>query len=142
MTTSDVGRGRPPKHSRFKPGVSGNPKGRPKRKPIALGEIASNVLGTSVEYRENGRNRKATRRELTIKAFVEKALKGNLSAAEMLLTLRSRSPVVDVIQTIELDNWLPDYPGQTGAERSRQHANDADLQASPRRSPDTTSKDR
>jgi hypothetical protein len=124
MTTSDVGRGRPPKHSRFKPGVSGNPKGRPKRTPIALGKIASNVLGTLVEYRENGRSRKATRGELTIKAFVENALKGSLSAAEMLLTLRSRSPVADVIQTIDLDNWLPDYPGQTGAERSRQHADD------------------
>ena len=28
-TSDDVGYGRPPKHTRFKPGQSGNPKGRP-----------------------------------------------------------------------------------------------------------------
>jgi hypothetical protein len=37
MTTSDdhpyqIGRGRPPLHSRFKPGQSGNPHGRPRRR--------------------------------------------------------------------------------------------------------------
>ncbi len=29
-----VGRGRPPAHIRFKPGVSGNPKGRPRKRPL------------------------------------------------------------------------------------------------------------
>ena len=28
-----VGYGKPPKHSRFQPGRSGNPRGRPKKKP-------------------------------------------------------------------------------------------------------------
>jgi Family of unknown function (DUF5681) len=37
MADDDVGYGRPPKKFRFKPGVSGNPKGRPKRDPGALG---------------------------------------------------------------------------------------------------------
>jgi hypothetical protein len=65
---------------------------------------------------------------LTIKAFIEKALKGSVSAAETLLKIRSQRPNGAVaVQTIELNNWLPDYPGQTGAERSRQHTNEADL---------------
>ena len=33
--SGEVGYGRPPRHSRFKPGQSGNPKGRPERKASA-----------------------------------------------------------------------------------------------------------
>ncbi len=128
MTKSDVGHGRPPKQSRFKPGISGNPKGRPKRKATALGEIASKVFNATIEYREAGQRRKAPRRDLTIKAFIEKALKGSVPAAETLLKIRSQRPNGNVaIQTIELNNWLPDYQGQTSAERSRQHTNEANL---------------
>jgi hypothetical protein len=131
MTKSDVGRGRPPEHSRFKPGISGNPKGRPKRMATALGEITNEVFNTSVEYREGGRRKRAPRRELTIKALVKKALNGSVSAAEMLLKLRSQSRARDVgTQRIELTNWLPDHPGQTGEERSRQHMSEADLDSS------------
>jgi hypothetical protein len=31
----EIGYGKPPRNGRFKPGVSGNPKGRPKRGPLA-----------------------------------------------------------------------------------------------------------
>jgi Family of unknown function (DUF5681) len=128
MTKSDVGRGRPPKHSRFKPGTSGNPKGRPK-KVTGLGQITSNVLNTSVEYREGGRWKKTPRRELTIKTFVKKALSGSVSAAEMLLKLRSQAQGGTVgTQRIVVRNWLPDYPGQTGEQKSRQQINEADPQ--------------
>ncbi len=45
MTTSDdhpyqIGRGRPPLHTRFKPGQSGNPSGRPKRRQSFKMDIA------------------------------------------------------------------------------------------------------
>ena len=45
MTTSDdrpyvIDHGRPPLHSRFKPGVSGNPRGRPKRRQSFQRDIA------------------------------------------------------------------------------------------------------
>ena len=52
-----------------------------------LGEITNDVLNASVEYREDGRLKKATRHELTLKALVKQALGGNVSAAEMLLKL-------------------------------------------------------
>jgi len=44
MSNDDVGYGKPPKNTRFKAGVSGNPKGRPKRSPMALAEIVGKVL--------------------------------------------------------------------------------------------------
>jgi Family of unknown function (DUF5681) len=39
--TYQVGRGRPPLHSRYKPGQSGNPKGRPKRRRSFAMDIAA-----------------------------------------------------------------------------------------------------
>src|SRR5580692_6950645 len=98
----DVGFGKPPRHSRFKPGTSGNPKGRPKRKPAALGDITKNVLNTSVDYREGDRRKKATRHELMLKGLVKRALGGSVAAADKLLKLRAHSQKRDVgVQRIE-----------------------------------------
>jgi hypothetical protein len=131
MTKSDVGRGRPPKHSRFKPGTSGNPRGWPKRKVSALGEITDDVFKTPVEYRDDGRLKKATRHELSLKAMVKDALNGDIAATEMLLRLRSRAEAGEIgVQRIVVDNWLPDHPGQTGEQKSRRHMNEADLDSS------------
>jgi Family of unknown function (DUF5681) len=131
MARSDVGRGRPPKHSRFKRGISGNPRGRPKRKSTLLGEITHDVFNTTIEYLDDGHPKKATRHQLSLKALVKHALTGNVAAAEMLLKLRTQAQAGDVsIQKIVVDNWLPDHPGQTGEEKSRQHVNEADLESS------------
>jgi hypothetical protein len=127
MKKSDVGRGRTPKHSRFKPGLSGNPKGRPKRTVTTIGEITNDVFKTSVNYSGDGRPKKATRHELSLKTLVKHALTGDIGAAEMLLKLRLQTPTGEVgIRRIVVSNWLPDYPGQTGEQRSRQHLNEAD----------------
>jgi hypothetical protein len=131
VTKSDVGRDSPPKHSRFKPGTSGNPRGRPKRKPTALGEITNDVFNVSVRYGDDGRLKKATRHELSLKALVKHALSGNVSAAGMLLKLRSQAQAGAVgIQRVVVRNWLPDYPGQTGEQKWRQQINEADLDSS------------
>jgi hypothetical protein len=136
MDESDVGFGKPPRHSRFKPGTSGNPNGRPKREAAALGDIANHVLNTSVEYKEGDRRKKATRHEVMLMGLVKRALSGSVAAAEKLLKLRAHSQNRDVgVQQIEVNNWLPDYPGQTREERSRQHMNDADFDSPGRREP-------
>jgi Family of unknown function (DUF5681) len=137
MDQSDVGFAKPPKHTQFKPGTSGNPKGRPKRKPAAaLGEIANCVLNTSVEYREGDRRKKATRHELMLKGLVKQALRGSIAAAERLFKLRTHSQSRDLgAQRIELRNWLPEYPGQTSADRLRQHTTDADFDSLGERDP-------
>ena len=43
MAKYEVGYAKPPKHSRFKAGVSGNPRGRPKREASTIGEIIDRV---------------------------------------------------------------------------------------------------
>jgi Family of unknown function (DUF5681) len=91
MSEDEVGYGKPPKHSRFKPGNNANPKGRPKRKPAAIAEIIDNVLDGRAEYRERGRTKKATRRELTVKSHVKRALGGDLKSIEAILLLRAHA---------------------------------------------------
>ena len=79
----DVGYGKPPKRSQFKPGQSGNPKGRPKKcrnfKTDLLDELNALVTVT-----EGGQSRTISRQQAMIKRTVEKALKGELRATHML----------------------------------------------------------
>jgi uncharacterized protein DUF5681 len=57
-----VGYGRPPKHTRFKPGRSGNPKGRPKRHRN-LRTIVEDILSERIRIREGERTRDMPRIE-------------------------------------------------------------------------------
>src|SRR6202000_964768 len=67
MSDFEIGYKKPPKATQFKPGTSGNPKGRPKRVRSPLNEILEDVLDAVVKYRENGKVRTATRREVSLK---------------------------------------------------------------------------
>jgi len=79
-----VGKGRPPVSTRWKPGQSGNPKGR----PIGAKNFAtlwSEALNQKVEIRENGKLRKITVAEGIVKRVVNNALKGDIKATAFLL---------------------------------------------------------
>ena len=80
MASYEIGYGKPPVSGRFRPGVSGNPKGCPKRRPTPLAERIKTVLNAPVEYRERGRTKVATYRELSLKMLVDKAIGGDLDA--------------------------------------------------------------
>ena len=80
----EVGYGRPPKRSRFKPGQSGNPKGRPRgRKNIHT--ILEETLFRLVTITENGRKRKAPAIEALFLSLLRKSLDGDMRAFEKLL---------------------------------------------------------
>jgi len=80
----DVGRGKPPKEHQFKPGHSGNPKGRPKGAKNEA-TILREIMHQRMEIREGGRARKISRLEALLLRCLEKALGGDLKAMAFLL---------------------------------------------------------
>jgi hypothetical protein len=87
---SRVGYGRPPEHGRFRPGRSGNPKGRPKGKRNFKTEV-SHVLGERVTLREGDRTRKTTKFAAMLQANALSAMKGNVSAFNAQIALLART---------------------------------------------------
>jgi hypothetical protein len=128
MADDEVGYGKPPKHSRFKSGVSGNPSGRPRREAGTFGEIIQNAVDAPIQYREQGRVKTITRNELGLRKLVEQAVKGNLAAAEQVLKVRAQAlrDGEAGIERLEISDWLPDYPGQTAEQKTRDFLDDRD----------------
>ena len=71
-----VGYGRPPKGSQFKPGRSGNPKGRPKGSKD-VNDILHRALSRKVVIREEDKCRTASALEAIVLKHVSKALQGD-----------------------------------------------------------------
>lgn len=82
----DVGYGKPPKHTRFKTGESGNPRGRP-RGARGLKGLLKEELGKKVTIQEEGKQIKLTKQELVIKQLLNKAGKGDLRAMPKVFEL-------------------------------------------------------
>jgi Family of unknown function (DUF5681) len=122
MADYDVGYRKPPLSGRFRAGVSGNPKGRPRRKPTPLAERIKAVLNARIAYRERGRIRVATYRQLSLKMLVDRAIGGDLDAAELALSIRARAERYPGLDPILVENWIPDHPDQTANQKTADFA--------------------
>jgi Family of unknown function (DUF5681) len=80
----EVGYGRPPRHSRFRKGRSGNPRGRP-RGSKNLATLFAEALNETVVVKEDGRRRTITKREAIVKQLVNRSAGADLAAMRMLL---------------------------------------------------------
>jgi len=81
-----VGYGKPPRHSRFEPGQSGNPRGRPPGSKN-LSSLLKKALDEPVIVVENNRRRRIAKREAIVKQFVNQSAKGDLKATQLLLSI-------------------------------------------------------
>lgn len=85
-----VGYGQPPVHSRFQPGRSGNPRGRPAGKR-AIEALVHDVLGQKMWVTIDGRRKRVSAEVAILLRLREQALKGDLRAARLLLELKRGS---------------------------------------------------
>ena len=91
-TTADyqVGYGKPPRHTGFQKGRSGNPKGRPKGSKN-LATLLTEALDEKVQVTEDGKRRRVTKRELVIKQLVNKSASADLRAIKQLTDIVERA---------------------------------------------------
>ena len=88
-----VGYGSPPKDTRWKPGQSGNPKGRPK-KTVYLSEMLKEQLDEVPETIDGKQNTK-TWRDLICESILRAAVKGNQPAITKELLDRIEGKVTE-----------------------------------------------
>ena len=81
----EVGYGKPPRHSQFKKGRSGNPNGRPKGS-LNLATLLERILHEKVVINENGQRREITKGEAALKQLVNKSAAGDLAAIKFMVT--------------------------------------------------------
>src|SRR5690348_13772489 len=82
----EVGYGRPPRHTRFKKGRSGNPRGRsPGSRNLST--LLCEALNEPVVVAENGGRRKISKRQAIVKQLVNQSAKGDWPAAKLLIQI-------------------------------------------------------
>ena len=85
----DVGYGRPPKATKFPPGKSGNPKGRPKgSRPV--GKVLQDIIQQKVVVTEGGRTRRIPALEVMLRRLANDAMRSDQKAIKLLLSLIDR----------------------------------------------------
>jgi hypothetical protein len=84
-----IGYGQPPKSTRFKPGKSGNPKGRPAGSRNLATDL-SDELSQKITVREGGLTQRLTKQRALIKSLMAKALQGDVKATSAMLGLYAR----------------------------------------------------
>jgi hypothetical protein len=89
-----VGYGRPPLHSRFQKGQSGNPAGRRAGSKNVSSMIAAAMMET-VAVNEHGHRRKISKMEAACKQLANKAAGGDAHATKLLVELLYHAQVRD-----------------------------------------------
>jgi hypothetical protein len=84
-----VGYGRPPKASQFRPGNSGNPKGRPKGSR-SIAAFLKEAIEQKVAVTENGKTRRISALEVMLRRLVNDAMRSDPRALKLLLPLIDR----------------------------------------------------
>jgi hypothetical protein len=98
-----VGKGRPPMATRWKPGQSGNLKGRPKGAKN-LATLFNEILNRKLKIQENGKTRTITGREGIVMRVFTAALKGDIKALGFILGIEPEiARSVQPVETIKSD---------------------------------------
>jgi len=129
-----VGFCRPPRHTRFRPGQSGNPRGRPKgAKNVAT--ALEQELNARVNITENGKRRRVAKRTVIAKHLVNSAAQGDLKAMSVLfnqlrpIETQSAGPITGEPPSREEDRLVMESIKERVLRAARYDASIADGQA-------------
>jgi hypothetical protein len=80
---------RPPRHSQFRPGQSGNPKGRPPKSRNLKNDLLDE-LSERIRIREGDRHRRVSKQQALLKALVNRGLGGDVRAIASVFGMVAR----------------------------------------------------
>jgi Family of unknown function (DUF5681) len=138
----EVGYAKPPGASRFKKGVSGNPKGRPKGS-LNVETVFIKSLLEKVVINENGQRKKVTKLQAALKQLANKSASGDMRAIRQTLELAhdaqakqigsvGESPIVDELDREVMEGILKRFRGEGVSEENKsrepREADDVDNQ--------------
>jgi Family of unknown function (DUF5681) len=123
LSDYDIGYGRPPKRSQFRPGQSGNPTGRRKAIPT-IGSRLRELVYSKVTVTEQGRTRRISRLDVMLRQLGNDAMRGDKRAFKLLMEFLHRydaaveGPVRSEDMTSEDLEILSDYLRNTATTNS------------------------
>ena len=101
-----VGYGRPPKHTQFKPGQSGNKTGRPRGIKSFRAFLNSEICAT-MSITENGERKTITKGRAIAKKLVNMAVTGNLAATSFIA--EHSDLLKDKVQSVSALDYNPNH---------------------------------
>ena len=99
---SRVGYGQPPVHTRFQPGKSGNPRGRPKSSKDIQARLKK-AAGQKVVVQEGGKQRKVDKLDLAMTQLMNGAAQGKPALLKMALAQIQNAELADPSTTPQDD---------------------------------------
>jgi hypothetical protein len=94
----EIDYGKPPRHTRFEKGRSGNARGRP-RGAKNFTTIVGEALREPGVINENGRRKRTTKMEVIFKQLVNKAAIGEYRPIQLLLSFLEKHPPINTEST-------------------------------------------
>ena len=123
----EIGYGKPPKRTQFQPGVSGNPRGRPRvsknvRPAVREDQLTKLIFqeaNRKINIREDGRARKIKMAEAILRSLAAKAAQGHRLHQKLFLDLYAQSQASERERDAEVLETVINY--KRPAERVLEH---------------------